>query len=69
MADDTRQSDQNAPNNASAMEQAEGSRDTVQGGRGSQHAAGITNRPIDEEREEQESLPPRGVRKDDDSHA
>jgi hypothetical protein len=68
MPDDTRQADQGAPNDASAMEQAEGSRDTVQGGN-SQHAAGITNRPIDEERKEQESLPPRGVRKDDDSHA
>jgi hypothetical protein len=65
---DDRQPDQNAPNDASAMEQAEGSRDTVQGGN-SQHAAGITNRPIDQERKEQESLPPRGVRKDDDSHA
>ena len=69
MADDTTQSDQSAPNNASAMEKAEGSRENVQGSRGGQHGAGITNRPIDQEREEQESLPPRGVRKDDDSHA
>ena len=66
---DTRQSDQSAPNDASAMEKAEGSRDNVQDGRGGQRGAGITNRPIDEERKEQESVPPRGVRKDDDSHA
>ena len=69
MAETTRQPDESAPSYGSAMEKAEGSREYVEDARGSEHGAGITNRPVDEEREEQESLPPRATRKDDDSHA
>jgi hypothetical protein len=57
-----------APNRASSMEKAEGSRENAQGGNAHQQAAGITNRPLEQEQEEQESLPPRGRSKDG-SHA
>jgi hypothetical protein len=73
MAEQSRQPDQE-PNHASSMEKAEGSRDTAEANRsshdagGQQHGAGITNRPLEEEREEQDSLPPRGTAKDG-SHA
>lgn len=65
---ETRQPDESAPSYGSAMEKAEGSRENIEDV-GGQHAAGITNRPLDQERKEQESLPPRGIRKDKDSHA
>jgi hypothetical protein len=69
---------QNIPNQASNMEQAEGSRENVdatlneqgaskhqQGGskRGHQSDGGITNRPVEEEVENQRDLPPRGQAK------
>ena len=56
--------DDRSPNPASTQEQAEGSRDAAQGS--AQHGAGITNRPIERERREQDEVPPRGTRKDED---
>jgi hypothetical protein len=47
------------PNQASNKEKAEGSRDS---------GGGITNRPLDEEQQNQERVPPRGETKDG-SHA
>jgi hypothetical protein len=47
------------PNQAANKEPAEGSRE---------NAGGITNRPLDEERENQDRVPPRGEAKED-SHA
>ena len=47
------------PNEASNKEQAEGSRDNQN------VESGITNRPIREEQEEQQQLPPRGQSRDD----
>lgn len=61
MSEQSRQPDE-APNHASSMEKAEGSRENTNTG------AGITNRPLEEEQKEQESLPPRGKSKDG-SHA
>jgi hypothetical protein len=63
MAEQPRQRGEEEPNHASSMEQAEGSRDNVQDGDAHQPAAGITNRPLEEEQQEQESLPPRGTSK------
>ena len=54
------------PNQASNKEKAEGSRENAQGSR--ENAGGITNRPLEEERENQERVPPRGEAKGD-SHA
>jgi hypothetical protein len=45
--------DQNVPNQASNKEKAEGDR-------ADEHTGGITNRPLDQERENQEALPTRG---------
>jgi hypothetical protein len=55
--------DQETPNQASNKEPAEGSRDNV-----GEKASGISNRPLREEKERQENLPPRGEAKDG-SHA
>lgn len=52
------------PNPAATQEKAEGSRDAQE----PQPAAGITNRPWEQEQDEQQQLPPRGERKED-SHA
>jgi hypothetical protein len=61
------------PNRASEMEKAEGSRETATASQNAsrdattgnaQHGAGITNRPLEAEQQEQESLPPRGRNKD-----
>ena len=56
--------DQDTPTRASNMEKAEGDR---QDGPESRHeeggGAGITNRPIDEEVENQKEVPPRGKSK------
>ena len=60
MAKETRQPRDEQPNHASSIEQAEGSRENVQGGNAHQEAAGITNRSRKQEEEAQESLPPRG---------
>jgi hypothetical protein len=71
-----RNRDQDMPNRQSNMEQAEGSRDTnSESGRGadgernrtdsepsrSDNSGGISNRPLDRERSEQEQLPERGT--------
>jgi hypothetical protein len=68
MAEQTRDDNNQAPNHASSMEKAEGSRENMQRGDGTQHGAGITNRPLEEEQQEQDELPPRGTAKDG-SHA
>jgi hypothetical protein len=62
--------DENAPNDASRKSQAEGERwqsdpDTVErhdeaGGPAGDQGGGITNRPLEEEKENQASLPDRG---------
>ena len=52
---------QATPNQAANKEPAEGSRETTGG-------AGISNRPDDEEKANQERVPPRGASKDG-SHA
>lgn len=56
-----------APNDASTKEQAEGSRENVNvssganaGQRAGGNAGGITNRPLEQEEQEQAELPPRG---------
>jgi hypothetical protein len=63
MAEQPRQDGKQEPNHASSMEQAEGSRENVQDGDAHQQSAGITNRPLEDEQQEQESLPPRGTSK------
>ena len=61
MPKQTRPDDQkDMANDASNKEPAEGSRENVNTSSG----AGITNRSIDEERQEQQSLPPRGQNKE-----
>ena len=69
-----RNRDQDMPNRQSNMEQAEGSRENTELGQGSagernrmdqdssrnSNSGGITNRPLDRERCEQEQLPDRG---------
>lgn len=54
---------QERPNPAANEEPAEGSRETVPDDQGQQ--SGITNRPIDEERQEQQEVPPRGQTKEE----
>ena len=56
MPDQSRSNDPNMPNQAANKEPAEGSRETVGGG--------ITNRPIDEEKDNQKRVPPRGENKE-----
>ena len=56
------QRDDSMPNRASNMEQAEGSRESVNG---SERGGGITNRGRDREISEQEQLPDRGHSKSD----
>lgn len=56
--------DQTMPNQAANKEKAEGSRDNVNVDEG----GGITNRPLEEEQENQNRVPPRGDAKGD-SHA
>ena len=66
MADQNR--DQDRPNRASNMEQAEGSRDTVEsggGGAGTQ-GGGITNRDLGREQAEQQRVPDRGESRETD---
>jgi hypothetical protein len=67
--DQNRKSDQDMPNRASEIEQAEGSRDSRERGWSSEterespgrsNSGGITNRPLDRENCEQERLPDRG---------
>jgi hypothetical protein len=53
---DTSTSD--VPNRASNQEQAEGSRENI-----NEEGGGISNRPIEEEQQEQQNLPPRGSSK------
>ena len=52
------QNDADMPNQASNKEKAEGSRENTDAG-------GISNRPLEEEQERQENLPPRGQSKGD----
>jgi hypothetical protein len=53
-------------NRKSRMEKAEGDRDTAEANaRGGEDAGGITNRPLDEEIDNQEAVPERGRRKDE----
>ena len=49
-----RKREQDMPNRASNMEKAEGSRENAR------NSGGITNRPLDEEQQEQQHLPDRG---------
>jgi hypothetical protein len=53
------QKDQPVPNQASNKEPAEGSRETVDAN-ARENAGGITNRPLDEEENNQDRVPPRG---------
>jgi hypothetical protein len=60
------------PNQNANKEPAEGSRETVRANQdegnprqGGQPAAGITNRPLEREQQEQSEVPPRGKTKDD----
>ncbi|MFN8063302.1 MAG: hypothetical protein U0P82_00780 [Vicinamibacterales bacterium] len=69
MADQQNRSRDDAPNHASAMEKAEGSRENLNVDAPAQSGGGITNRPLEEEQEEQSEVPPRGQRKDEGSHA
>ena len=63
--------DQNRTNPAANKEKAEGSRENAGAGaqgestRRHYQPGGITNRPLDEERENQEEVPPRGRHKDE----
>jgi len=50
------------PNQASHKEPAEGARETVD--HADDAAGGITNRPLEEERDNQDRLPPRGETKE-----
>ena len=50
------------PNQSSNMEPAEGSRESVNDS-GDSQGGGITNRPLDREQREQDSVPERGYRK------
>lgn len=69
--------DQNMPNDASRKSQAEGDRmasddrkrgANTPGAAADEQAGGITNRPLDEERESQEAVPDRGASRPD-AHA
>jgi hypothetical protein len=53
--------DSTMPNRAANKEPAEGSRENVGA---SEDAGGITNRPLKEEEDEQEQVPPRGQNKE-----
>ena len=56
--------DQDIPTRASNMEKAEGDRDDAPESRYDERGgAGITNRPLDEEVENQKEVPPRGESK------
>ena len=55
--------DQDTPTRASNMEKAEGDRQDGPESRYEEGGAGITNRPIDEEVENQKEVPPRGKSK------
>ena len=59
MAEPTGPRDTSIPNETSNKEQAEGSRENQN------IESGITNRPIREEQEEQQQLPPRGKSRDE----
>lgn len=55
--------DTSIPNEPTEQEPAEGSRENVN------EESGISNRPIEEEQREQQNLPPRGEKKDEESDA
>jgi hypothetical protein len=54
--------DQDTPNRSSNMEKAEGERKS-EWGEGTSEGAGVSNRPMGEEIENQEAVPERGERK------
>jgi hypothetical protein len=54
--------DQDTPNRSSNMEKAEGER-TSEWGEGTSEGAGISNRPMGEETQNQNAVPDRGERK------
>jgi hypothetical protein len=56
------QKHQSVPNQAANKEPAEGSRETVDAN-ARENAGGITNRTLDEEEDNQDSVPPRGETK------
>ncbi len=56
----TPERDDTMPNRAANMEKAEGSRENAT----ANEAGGITNRPLERERREQEEVPPRGQNKE-----
>jgi hypothetical protein len=58
----SRHADENIPNQAANRKPAEGSREDV--GASRDEAGGITNRPLAEEQDNQERLPPRGESKE-----
>jgi hypothetical protein len=60
--DDEKAGTLDRPNDAAAKEPAEGSRENVNTGNST--GGGITNRPLEEEQQEQEQLPPRGTSKE-----
>jgi hypothetical protein len=69
--DDEKAGTMGQPNDASMKEPAEGSRENVNTGGstpGTGSGGGITNRPLEQEQQEQRDLPPRGTSKDG-SHA
>ena len=63
-------SDANRPNQNPTREPAEGSRDNVRANQGTEgQQGGITNRPVERERNEQAQVPPRGQTKEEDENA
>jgi hypothetical protein len=64
--DDEKAGTFDSPDQTQEREPAEGARENVNTGDAA--GGGITNRPLEEERQEQQHLPPRGTSKDG-SHA
>ena len=68
---DQKTQDVDRPNPNANKEPAEGSRETVDANQqpddrgNAQPGAGITNRPLERERKEQQEIPPRGKTKDE----
>ena len=69
--DQRRSEDQDRPNQNANNEPAEGSRETIRENERQdegQQGGGITNRPLAEEQQEQDEVPPRGQTKDEERH-
>lgn len=58
------QKDQSPPNQAANRDPAEGPRDTVDAADSREDTGGITNRPLSEESDNQQRVPPRGDSKE-----